>query len=263
MFLTGEPIAQRFKRNIDKFNRLYSYALHEKIVSLIYGKVDDTKILYLDKDICKKLKSIIKSLKKIKFSNYANQLKFNNYKILKKKSWNYNGKDLFVYEQFDNYQEWFDMEDNKYINEFTRSLFPSIREYLKSYFSIVNIRIWNNLPNGKPAVGRKNHLRGPYRNHTDSFPPGHVKIMVYLNPLDEDHGYFIYNDIELKSKKPGLVLAFKNSDVLHRAVPGTLKDRIVIEFTIFRTLKKVDELKYFYPSTPDTQYLLNPFQAYF
>jgi len=262
MFLTGEPIKSKIKRNINKFNRLYTYALHEKIVSLFYGKVDDTKIFHINKDVCEKLSSIIKSMKRIKFSNYNNQKEFKNFQILEKKMWSYNKKDVFVYEQFNKIQEWFDIEDNKYIREFTVSLFPSIKEYLKSYFSIVNIRVWNNVPNGKVAVGRNNIHRGTYRDHTDSFPPGHTKIMIYLNPLDDDHGYFTYENKVLKSKKTGLAIAFKNSDVVHRAIPGKLKNRTVIELTMFRTLKKVNEMKYFYPSTPDTSYLVDPLQAY-
>ena len=247
MFLTGEPITQRISRNIDKFNRKYTYAFHEYIVRLIYGKVDDIKIFYIDRDTCQKLKSTITSLKKISFSNYSSYKKFYNYKILLKKSWVYNKKDVLVYEQFNKIQEWFDIENNNYIREFTKSLFPSIKEYLKSNFSITNIKIWNNLPNGEIVLDKNNKPRGTYRDHTDGFPSGHAKIMIYLNPLDDDHGYFFYNNKILRSKKPGLVLAFKNSDVRHRAIPGKLKDRIVIELTLFRTLKKVNKLKYFYP----------------
>ena len=127
----------------------------------------------------------------------------------------------------------------------------------------MNIRVWNNLPNGQTVVGRNNKLRGSYREHKDGFPPGHVKVMIYLNPLDDEHGYFVTEHEMIKNKEPGLVINFKNSDILHKAVPGTKNNRYVLELTLQRTLFKVDQLKYCYPSTPDTMYLIGPLQAYF
>ncbi len=244
------------------FNRKYGYYMHEKIVAFFFGNIDRIISFNIDTETCDKLNKNINNFKKIKFSNYNHQKNFKNSQILEKKTWIYNKRDKFVYDQFDNTQEWFDIEDNEYIKHFTKSLFPIIKRYLKSHFSIVNIRVWNNLPNGKMVIGRGNVTRGTYRNHKDGFPPGHIKIMIYLNPLDDDHGYFIYDENIVKNKNPGLGIAFKNSDIWHRAVPGKAKNRRVIEYTILRTLKKVDELKYFYPSTPDTMYLIGPLHAY-
>tara|TARA_Y100000590_G_C15564114_1_gene955937 strand:- start:50 stop:913 length:864 start_codon:yes stop_codon:yes gene_type:complete len=282
-------IKRGLKNRFRVFNRKYGYYLHEKIVTFFFGNIDNLISFNIDPEVCEKLNSKIKQMKKIKFSNYNSQKNFKNFEKLDKKVWIYNKRDKFVYDQFDNTQEWFDIEDDEYIRNFTKSLFPLIKEYLKSHFSIVNIRVWNNLPNGKVVVGRDNLKRGSYRVHKDGFPPGHIKLMIYLNPLDEDHGYFVVeenkslptdfpkvnipiDDVKalikeknfniIKNKNPGLGIAFKNSDLWHKAVPGISKNRRVIELTILRTMKKVDELKYFYPSTPDTMYLIGPLQAY-
>ena len=39
--------------------------------------------------------------------------------------------------------------------------------------------------------------------HTDGFPPGHIKCMIYLQPLDEDHGLFELDEKKIKYDKPG------------------------------------------------------------
>lgn len=256
-------LTKAFKNRLIIFNRKYGYLIHEKIVKLFFGEIDDIELFNIDERIIEKLKLKIKKMKKLKFSNYHNQKKFKNFKILSKKTWIYNKRDQFVYDQFDSTQEWFDIDDDKFFKDFTKSLFPIFKKYLKSYFSVVNIRVWNNLPNGKIVIGRNKKERGSYRNHKDGFPPGHVKVMIYLNKLDKDHGYFIYEDKEVKSKIPGLGIAFKNSDLFHRAVVGKTNNRYVIEYTLLRTLTNVNSLKYYYPSTPDTMYLTGPIQAYF
>ena len=255
-------IKRGIKNRLIIFNRKYGYFIHDKIVTFFFGNIDKIIHFNIDQETCKKLNQSVNGLKKIKFSNYENHKDFKNYKILEKKTWIYNKKDKFVYDQFDKTQDWFDIEDNEHIKYFVKSLFPKIKDYLKSHFSIVNIRVWNNIPNSPVVIGRENKTRGTYRNHKDGFPPGHIKLMVYLNPLDDDHGYFIYDENIVKTKNSGLVIAFKNSDIWHRAVPGKKKNRRVIELTILRTLKKVDEFKFFYPSSPDTMYLIGPLHAY-
>tara|TARA_B110000858_G_C17785825_1_gene467237 strand:+ start:1393 stop:2175 length:783 start_codon:yes stop_codon:yes gene_type:complete len=256
-------IKKGIENKLIKFSKLYGFSIHEKIVNFFYGDFPNIHLFYIDKKNLSILKKVIPSLKKIKFSNFNNQKDFKNSKILKKKNWLFNKKDQFVYDQFDQTQEWFDIEDNQIIKNFIKSLFPVFKKYLKSYFSVVNIRVWNNLPNGQTVVGRNNKLRGSYREHKDGFPPGHVKVMIYLNPLDDEHGYFVTEHEMIKNKEPGLVINFKNSDILHKAVPGTKNNRYVLELTLQRTLFKVDQLKYCYPSTPDTMYLIGPLQAYF
>ena len=262
-FIMLSYINRGIKNKLARFMRIYGFSIHEKIVKFFYGDFPKMHLFHVDKKNLELLKKIIPSLKKIKFSNYNNQKDFKNSKILKKKSWIFNKRDQFVYDQFDQTQEWFDIEDNQEIKNFIKSLFPLFKKYLKSHFSVVNLRVWNNLPNGQPVVGRNEKIRGTYRDHTDGFPPGHVIVMIYLIPLDNEHGYFIIEHEAIKDKESGLGIIFRNSDVLHRAVSGTKNNRYVLELTLQRTLFKVDQLKYSYPSTPDTMYLLGPLQAYF
>jgi len=83
---------------------------------------------------------------------------------------------------------------------------------------------------------------GPNKMHLDAFQPGHMKIMIYLTPLDEAHGYFEYQGGVVKNDKAGLAVCFCNSDLLHSGVPGTSFDRTCIEVTLMKTLSDGPQL---------------------
>ena len=154
------------------------------------------------------------------------------------------------------------MNKEDLLENFIKSLFPKFQNYLNSNFSIVNFRLWSNLPNTKATMGRKGKERGTLRVHTDGFPKGHIKCMVYLQPLNEDYGKFEIENKILQHEKPGLGIIFNNNLSLHKAIPGTKYPRDVVELTLMRTLIKVDELKYCFPSKPDSLYLNGPHSAY-
>ena len=108
-------IKRGLENRLRAFNRKYGYYMHEKVVSFFFGNIDKIIQFNVDQETCEKLNESINGFKKIKFSNYNNQKNFKNFKILEKKTWIYNKKDKFVYDQFDKTQEWFDIEDNEYI----------------------------------------------------------------------------------------------------------------------------------------------------
>ncbi len=99
-----------------------------------------------------------------------------------------------------------------------------------SPFVIVNSRMWVTHPNSEE--------QGPNSFHTDGFAPGHLKVMVYITPLNSEFGYFEFiNRSGLKkfTQLPaGTAILFRNSDITHRGVPGKLKPRISIEITLMR-----------------------------
>ena len=100
--------------------------------------------------------------------------------------------------------------------------------YVGSPFIFVNTRMWST----KPGTERY----GPNKMHLDAFQPGHMKIMIYLTPLDHAHGYFEYEGGVVKNDRAGLAVCFCNSDLLHSGVPGTDSDRTCIEVTLMKTL---------------------------
>ena len=101
--------------------------------------------------------------------------------------------------------------------------------YIKSPFVIVNTRFWSSKPSGKRFGGNKMH-------YDNGFEPGHMKIMIYLTPFDDEHGYFQYENITVNNKPEGLLILFQNRDVLHSGVPGNKYNRVALEVTIMRAL---------------------------
>ncbi len=100
-----------------------------------------------------------------------------------------------------------------------------------SPFCIVNTRMWTSAP--------KSERFGPNAFHTDGFEPGHLKVMVYLTPLDEHHGFLQLKRgdqvIDVVDYPQGTAVLFQNSELEHSGVPGTIYYRTSIEVTIMRS----------------------------
>lgn len=136
-----------------------------------------------------------------------------------------------------------------------KELHSELREiyslYIKSPFVFVNTRMWTSKPSGETFGANTLHL--------DGFEPGHLKIMVYLSPFNEEHGYFKLQNRTINNKPAGFSVMFKNSDVMHSGVPGTKEDRIALEVTILRALVNREQINTcFYWG----RHLKNPILAY-
>jgi hypothetical protein len=108
-----------------------------------------------------------------------------------------------------------------------RSLFHA---EVGSPFVFVNTRMWISRPLGDRF--------GPNALHTDGFEAGHLKVMVYLSPLDTEHGYLEVKDRGTRNiigEPPGVAVLFRNSDLEHSGVPGTKFPRTSIEVTLMRS----------------------------
>ena len=92
---------------------------------------------------------------------------------------------------------------------------------IKSPFVFVNTRAWSTKANSSKF--------GPSLMHNDGFEPGHMKIMVYLTPLNDEHGYFMSEGGFINNHPAGTSICFLNSDLEHAAVPGNTYNRICIE----------------------------------
>lgn len=99
--------------------------------------------------------------------------------------------------------------------------------HIKCPFIFVNTRMWISKPSSQ--------LTGPNQMHTDGFEAGHQKIMIYLSPMDAEHGYLKFEDQVILNSQAGQAILFDNSEYIHAGVPGTKNDRISIEVTIMHT----------------------------
>jgi hypothetical protein len=103
---------------------------------------------------------------------------------------------------------------------------------LGSPWRVVAIKSWTTPP-GKAPVDM-------YGWHGDEWVEELFKIMIYLTPMTRTNGGLeIYLDgrtIFLESPDPGKWVLFRNSDLLHRGVPGSDSVRAVIEISLARAL---------------------------
>lgn len=111
------------------------------------------------------------------------------------------------------------------------------RSSVGSPFVIVNSRMWVSKPGGEQ--------QGPNSFHSDGFAPGHLKAMIYVTPLSIEDGYFEYVE-QRKLRKlvdlpAGTAVLFQNSELVHRGVPGTSRERISIELTLMRSLVEQEQ----------------------
>jgi len=119
-------------------------------------------------------------------------------------------------------------------------------------FVVVGIRGWISKPNSQRY--------GPNLQHSDGFPPGHLKVMVYPNPLDEDFGFLEIEDREIKNNNPCCVL-FENTKRLHSGVPGKKMDRISWEITLMKTIVHPSDQQFIHFAVPHShqeRHLANP-----
>jgi len=112
------------------------------------------------------------------------------------------------------------------ISRLHKELRDTFKAYIKSPFVIVNTRAWSTKANSSKF--------GPSLMHNDGFEPGHMKIMVYLTPLNDEYGYFMLEDDLINDHPAGTSICFLNSDIEHAAVPGNTYNRISIEVTLMR-----------------------------
>jgi hypothetical protein len=97
---------------------------------------------------------------------------------------------------------------------------------------VIGVKSWTTPP-GKPPIGM-------YGWHGDDWVGELFKIMIYLTPMSRKTGSLeiIENGkgIFLESPDPGRWILFRNSDLVHRGVPGSDFERVVIEITLSRGL---------------------------
>lgn len=134
--------------------------------------------------------------------------------------------------------------DRNYYIEFLKKNFD---DDLKRFYSGKNYRVehvwlYKNLPFSK-------NVNNNY--HTDGDLPGALKIIIYLSNVDMSSGPFSLvdntdNKICNITGDAGTTIIFDQTKLLHSGLPNKEKERIVLSFLIYPTLRKkisVDRLK--------------------
>lgn len=111
-----------------------------------------------------------------------------------------------------------------------------MRDYVASYlcapWRVVAVKSWTTPPGEAPV--------DMYGWHGDAWVGELFKIMIYLTPMTRQTGGLeIFSDgkkIFLELPDPGKWVLFRNSDLLHRGVPGSNSVRAVIEISLSRAL---------------------------
>ncbi len=79
---------------------------------------------------------------------------------------------------------------------------------------------------------------GMYAWHSDGFAPEIFKILLYLTPMSPQNGYIEFRLDErtkrVKSSRGGLWVLLDTTSVIHRGVPGTELERMLVDITICR-----------------------------
>ncbi len=248
---------QRAKRKLLYIKNNYSFHINNYVTNLIYGNVPIKYYKFnTSEEDTEELKKIILNSKELDFLEDEEI----NFRFYKRKRFQNNSQDYEAYKDMSKYTTWFKLGESEYVEKYLRKVLPIIKEKLNSPCAIVNLRAWKSMANAKTTF-HKGRARGAFRMHKDKMPPGHLKCMIYLNPLNNEYGKFQIEEDVIESEKPGMTILFKNSDLDHQAISGNKYFRILIEITIMRTFKNVDELKY-YSSSPNSLYLNNAFYAY-
>lgn len=216
----------------------FAYIAHNNLVKKVYGEADDFHDFYIPENLQKELKILLDHALK---TDHITQNKRP-------------GGPLWVY-QHDSDEVPKKLDEN--IRPFSLTLSPvilklhnvirsNISAKVKSPFSIVNTRAWTTNP--------KSESFGPNSLHKDGFYPGLLKIMVYVTCLSREFGQFSILGNTITNKKPGYCVCFKNSEIEHSGIPGTMFQRICFEVTIQRTFIDCEQ---FHSGHPSARFYLN------
>jgi hypothetical protein len=108
-----------------------------------------------------------------------------------------------------------------------------VASHLETPWRVLGVKSWSTAV-GEPQIGMNAW-------HADEYIAEIFKIMIYVTPMSRQSG-----TLELRSGGKDFILAspdfgtwvlFRNSDLLHRGVPGSDSERVVIEITLSRALE--------------------------
>ena len=101
----------------------------------------------------------------------------------------------------------------------------SVAELLGTPWRICNVRVWTTPPATPHEL--------MYKKHTDGYPTGLFKLMIYFTPMNRAHGGLMMNE-KLLEGPGGSWILFYNSILMHAGVPGLTELRASAEITLAR-----------------------------
>ena len=225
-------MASSTRKNADEFLKYYTYSdigrkifhKHEELVTAVYGQQVNFMEMAIDEKTVDGLAAHLDTLNSVKFTDFCE---------LKQTTKQPDPLHKIIYEKekiagLDKNITLLDYKNSEMNKRLLSGLRKEISKYVKSPFVFVNTRAWIT----KPGAERF----GPNDEHLDGFTAGHMKIMIYLTPMNAEFGYFTINGQKVIDRKPGAAILFRNSDFRHSGIPGNKFPRICMEITLQRTL---------------------------
>ena len=145
---------------------------------------------------------------------------------------------------------------NKVLYDLCVYLKKNLNQKLNRPFIFVGLSMWETQPNAEEF--------GMNELHSDDFEPCHSKVLVYLHPLNEEYGSIQIEDKKFEFDRPS-ALWFKNTGVLHKAIPGKKFKRRAIGVTLMYTTEELSHDKIYrniLPHNYDDRHLNKPLLAY-
>jgi hypothetical protein len=115
------------------------------------------------------------------------------------------------------------------IKNILMSIYNPVKTVLNSNWKCIQVRAWITKKNSSEKIG-------PLKFHTDGMPKSVFKIMIFPESINKLNGSIELENEGILSWSGPSALLFQNSSLLHRSIPGTDKDRPVIELTIMKNL---------------------------
>jgi len=243
-------LKRKIKNKINFIKRHGTFIINNWIVILVHGKLSlPYEKFHITISDVEKIKKTLDSTQELKLSNIHSKNKIGN------------ELEDELYNIMNDEQTWFRIKKNLVFDDFLKKIEPDIKSYLKSPFIVVHLNAWKTKPKMQKYFDTTGTPRGPNRIHNDGYPPGHIKCMIYLQPLDDFSGKIRVLDKLFESEKPGCAVMFDNN-LMHEAITGNKNYRYCLELTIMRTVVKTNMLKH-YEGEPDDRWLRQAYYAYF
>ena len=115
------------------------------------------------------------------------------------------------------------------IKNILMNIYNPVKTTLNSNWKCIQVRAWITKKNSSEKIG-------PLKFHTDGMPKSVFKIMIFPESINKSNGSIELENEGVLSWSGPSALLFQNSSLLHRSIPGTDKDRPVIELTIMKNL---------------------------
>ena len=105
-----------------------------------------------------------------------------------------------------------------------------VQAALGAPWRMLNIRAWTTNP--------ESEREGPYGWHSDGLVRPVYKLLVYLTPLSPENGMVeLQLDgkvAQLRCARGGAWVLFDATGIVHRGIPGTQKERLLVDMTVAR-----------------------------